>query len=1172
MNKELLLAFFVVTVVTGPAFAGIYGGGSGTAQDPYLIYDASHLNTIGTEPNDMDKHFMLMADVDLSAYAGTSFNIIGSSSGMEFTGIFDGNGHLISNFTYADPERPRVGLFGYTGGEANIRNVTLVNVNVVGYYYVGGLVGYNEGDITNCHVSGHVNGHQEVGGLIGFSDDGAVVSDCSSAVMIDEGSSNVGCLIGYNYYTLLLNCCATGDVITTGYAVGGLSGYSRGPIVNCSASGNVSGDGSVGGLVGECDNGPGTFNCFATGNVSATYKAGGLIGRNYMPVGNCYATGAVDAYNMAGGLIGESIWDPVTENCYAVGPVAGVDDLGGLVGRCNDDGLNFVSCFWDAYVNPTLTGIGNLQDPNDVIAETTENMQVESTFTSKGWDFVGEMTNGPSDDWAMPFGGGYPVFCNQLDPLPPLPAFSGGSGTEADPFILADANDLSAIGHNLRLIDKHFRVVNNIDMEDSAYFIIADGEAPFTGVFDGNGHCVSNLTYTSDQKNKIGLFAYLGNGGQIKNLGLSNVNIDAGEADYVGGLVGLSEEGTISNCYVTGSVSGFDYVSVLVGYVDSGAVSNCYATGSVGGYTPVGGLIGYSRNSNVTNCYAAVSVVGTVYIGGFIGRSSYNSYLSCFYDSDINPYLVGIGSGSDPNVVGRTREIMQIEDTFTSCGWDFVGETANGTEDIWLMPPCGYPAFSWQQLVFVPDVAGMLLDDAKSALRAAGLNFLITSRNYSDSVPGGSVIEFSPEAGSIVADNSSIIIVVSAGPCPYEGGTGAKGAPCRINNVSHLQTLANTPEDYDLHFILTNDIDLSGFTYTNAVIASDPCNYYYAFDGTPFTGSFNGNRHKITGLTIDANGIDSDHIGLFGQIGPGGSVYDLTVEDVNISCGKGSVNTGGLVGKIFLGRVENCIATGTVSGYFLVGGLAGYNYRSIILESCALGSVQGGRCVGGLVGESNKGSILRCGANENVTGGYEYTGGLVGLNVGPVDDSYATGNVVGTEYADKIGGLIGYNSGTIRNSYAACTVAGSGLVGREPSYGNCTYIGCFWDNTIGPTDGLGYKTDPGGMVGESTENLQTQSTFTDAGWDFVWETTNGTGDIWAICDNVDYPKLAWQFILGDIDGDENIDFGDFAQLAGSWQQIVDSFYCGGVDLNGDGRMDFFDIAIFASHWLAGTEL
>ena len=73
-----------------------YGSGNGTAEDPYLIYTAEHMNTIGAESNDWDKHFKLMADIDLKDYGDSSFNLIGNDS-QPFLGVFNGSGHSISN-------------------------------------------------------------------------------------------------------------------------------------------------------------------------------------------------------------------------------------------------------------------------------------------------------------------------------------------------------------------------------------------------------------------------------------------------------------------------------------------------------------------------------------------------------------------------------------------------------------------------------------------------------------------------------------------------------------------------------------------------------------------------------------------------------------------------------------------------------------------------------------------------------------------------------------------------------------------------------------------------------------------------------------------------------------------------------------------------------------------
>ena len=136
-----------------------YGGGSGTDEEPYLIYTAEQMNAIGAEPNDWDKHFKLMADIDMSSYTWTDFNIIGYHRNFEdrksFAGVFDGNGHTISHLTIEGGSY--LGLFGWLGG-AKIKNLGLVDVNITGSgNYVGGLVGYNNGGaVTRCYSTGRI--------------------------------------------------------------------------------------------------------------------------------------------------------------------------------------------------------------------------------------------------------------------------------------------------------------------------------------------------------------------------------------------------------------------------------------------------------------------------------------------------------------------------------------------------------------------------------------------------------------------------------------------------------------------------------------------------------------------------------------------------------------------------------------------------------------------------------------------------------------------------------------------------------------------------------------------------------------------------------------------------------------------------------------------------------
>ena len=311
-----------------------FGGGTGEPNDPYLIYTAEQMNEIGADPNDWDKHFKLMADVDLSGYTGTDFNMIGTSRANAFTGVFDGNNKKISNFIYNSMKNHFTGLFGCIGGsEVEIRNIGLIdpNVDVGSGWYVGSLVGHvDNGILTNCYVrGGSVSGKLQIGGLFGHIDEGTM-TNCHTEGISISGNSYVGGLAGFiNVRGTITNCYTKAGSASGNNKVGGLVGRSSGVIEDCNSTCSVSGNKEVGGLVG--DNGGEITNSYATGIVSADGNdVGGLVGVSGDPVTNCYTLGTVLGNENVGGLVGRNL-DHVT-NCSASGDVIGSKNVGGLVG------------------------------------------------------------------------------------------------------------------------------------------------------------------------------------------------------------------------------------------------------------------------------------------------------------------------------------------------------------------------------------------------------------------------------------------------------------------------------------------------------------------------------------------------------------------------------------------------------------------------------------------------------------------------------------------------------------------------------------------------------------------------------------------------------------------------------------------------------------------------
>ena len=397
----------------------------------------------------------------------------------------------------------------------------------------------------------------------------------------------------------------------------------------------------------------------------------------------------------------------------------------------------------------------------------------------------------------------------------------------------------------------------------------------------------------------------------------------------------------------------------------------------------------------------------------------------------------------------------------------------------------------------------------------------------------------------------TFIILALTSPCfaKYSGGSGEPNDPYQIADVTDLLILAADTNDYNKCFILTADIDLDpnlpeGQVFTTALIAPDTNGSNYVFDGTPFIGVFDGLSHRIFNFTIDTNTTFNDYLGLFGDINSG-EVKNLGLQNVTVIGEYDSVYIGGLAGQNELGNISNCFSTGIVAnGWYSgeMGGLVGKNCGNIrnCYSTC---DVRGGfhtSCTGGLVGhnEGNISESYSMGDATSISGGpigYVYIGGLAGYNKSIINKCYSTGAVSDMGHFPHPGGLVGYSDqGTVLNS--------------------------FWDvNTSGQT------TSAGG-TGKTTDEMQTQSTFTDARWDFVGETANGYYDFWRMCnEGLEYPKLAWQYLSGDIVCPDGVDIYDLNELCEQW--LFDEIP---ADLApppaGDGIVDFADFAIFADQW------
>ena len=239
-------------------------------------------------------------------------------------------------------------------------------------------------------------------------------------------------------------------------------------------------------------------------------------------------------------------------------------------------------------------------------------------------------------------------------------------------------------------------------------------------------------------------------------------------------------------------------------------------------------------------------------------------------------------------------------------------------------------------------------------------------------------------------------------------------------------------KDKSINCTLSADINMAGKEWTP--IGTDENNSY--------NGIFDGNGNTITGLTV--NQSEKYNAGLFGCLGSGGKVQNLTLENVNIS---GTYYVGSVVGTNF-GTVSGCTASGNITGTeTLVGGVVGWN----------------------------KGTVTGCTASGNISG-RRNTGGVVGENVGTVTACHATGDVTGTEEA--AGGVVGWNYyGTVTACYhvigdVTCPRWAGSVVGYNGGVGTVT--ACYWNDS--PVPGIAYDNGSG----QATKVDGTDVTWADA--------------------------------------------------------------------------------------------
>ncbi|HOK67438.1 MAG TPA: hypothetical protein PK054_07625 [Anaerohalosphaeraceae bacterium] len=322
------------------------------------------------------------------------------------------------------------------------------------------------------------------------------------------------------------------------------------------------------------------------------------------------------------------------------------------------------------------------------------------------------------------------------------------------------------------------------------------------------------------------------------------------------------------------------------------------------------------------------------------------------------------------------------------------------------------------------------------------------------------------------------------------GGDGTEGNPYRISAPADWQVLMTTPQDWDKHFQLTGDLDLTGIALTPVGTVT-----------TKFTGVFHGEGWSISNVQLSRP--MEDNVGLFGWLA-GARIRDLRIEN---GYAEGRFWVGGLVGRAESSVLENCGWTGSVKGIAYVGGIAGCSIapQSALLGCRVMGTVTGNRYVGGITGyfadavlyySYSQASVI--GVLDPLGGTAEAIGGLVGWTAGSatlIAKCYAAGLVQPPSTSTpNVGGLVGLNSGAV--------IANS-----------------FWDMQVS-----GQNTSAGG-TGKTTAQMKQSATYIDAGWDFI--------NLWEIGEHQTYPYIRNR-PSADLNRDGRVALEDLSILAGQW--------------------------------------
>jgi hypothetical protein len=804
--------------------------GSGSLSDPYVICNKNQFTDIGTNCSlgvtaSCDYHFVLGANIDLLGEDYSS-KTIGTSSDL-FTGSLDGRGHSISNlFSTGD------GLFKEAGNGFVIKNLKINSAELNSLASNKSiLVGtaQESGVILNTTVSGNMDGGGASAPIVGrtYQDPNEmkkiIVSRVVSNVDISStstssrqggiiGDAQIGTYIGDSAYYGKMNLATNNS--------GGIVGHGSGSIIKNKSLGSlVTTGGTIGGILGTLNTGDGIienpiiFQNYTSMDISGTERVGGAFGytndypyffNNAVVGGNINGSGTGNG-GLIGGHFGITSRNNLVDNIV---DAAGIEN-GGIFGQAGDYYLSQHPAsgnFWNIDHGMTDARSDSIGDVTGATGKTTAELDDYSIYNTAGWDIWDTSLGTAALEnqlWVMSNNIRKPQLRWMLHPVcqqnSNVTAYNGiGMGTEVDPYLICFKEqliDMSVSGCDSDSntgCSSHYLLMNDLDLKGETFFPIGNSDEPFTGVFDGQGHTISNLTISAPAVSKVGLFGYA-DSATLLNLKLFLVNIE-----------------------------GFGSVGSVAGTFTSGKMINIESSGAVIGYSnTVGGITGFfsGQGDNLkSHVSVSVSTTGPEYIGGGLGiiSGASSTISNSFSTGEVN---TSVGSARVGGFIGA-QVGSTITDSWSSSNVNSLGSSVGG-----FIGTIGYllGQANIENCYSLGNVSGG--EDLVGGFAGVIQNAIVTNSYASGNVNGGSLVA-GGFVGSINHANASVINNYSLGTvtgATVNGGfTGEKPSSNAITNnywnsdTSGI-TLGNSAGEYDPLTDAQMDVpgNYTGWDFTN---------------------------------------------------------------------------------------------------------------------------------------------------------------------------------------------------------------------------------------------------------------------------------------------------------------------------------------------------------------------